>query len=149
MLWADIKCLVRTLKSFIWRKKFLWWLCAEETCNILWHFIFSSLCQRQCELLSSLGIRRPLTFHILIFSSETPLPNELNLGRKLLWKFLSRLHILSRSINKHGRHRQLFFLIGRFKKHFFSGTLGQMNWNLVASIYGMSSINMDDFVPIR
>jgi hypothetical protein len=24
------------------------------------------------ELLPSLGIRRPLTFHILIFSSETP-----------------------------------------------------------------------------
>jgi hypothetical protein len=90
MLWADVKCLVRTLKSFIWRKKFSWWLCAEETCNILWHFIFSSLCQRQCELLSSLGIRLPLTFHILIFSSETPLPNELNLGRKLLWKFLSK-----------------------------------------------------------
>jgi hypothetical protein len=29
---------------------------------------------------------------------------------------LYRLHILSRSINKHGRHRQLFFLIGRFLK---------------------------------
>jgi hypothetical protein len=25
--------------------------------------------------LASLGIRRPLTFHILIFSSETPQPN--------------------------------------------------------------------------
>ena len=33
-------------------------------------FFFSSPCQRQCELLPSLGIRRPLTFHILIFSSE-------------------------------------------------------------------------------
>ena len=33
--------------------------------------IFSSSCQMQCELLPSLGIRRPLTFHILIFSSET------------------------------------------------------------------------------
>jgi hypothetical protein len=33
--------------------------------------IFSSLCQRQCELLPSLGFHRPLTFHILIFSSET------------------------------------------------------------------------------
>ena len=28
----------------------------------------SSPCQRQCELLPSLGVRRPLTFHILIFS---------------------------------------------------------------------------------
>jgi hypothetical protein len=35
---------------------------------------------------------RPFTFHILIFSSETPKPNEL----------------------KHGRHRQFLFLIGCF-----------------------------------
>jgi hypothetical protein len=46
---------------------------------------FNSSCQRQCELLPSLGVRRPLTFYILIFSSETPQPNELKPGRKHLF----------------------------------------------------------------
>jgi hypothetical protein len=56
--------------------------CGAMFVNIYWSGTqFSSPCQRQCELLPSLGVRRSLTFHILIFSSETAKPIDLKLDK--------------------------------------------------------------------
>jgi hypothetical protein len=63
---------------------------------------------------------------------------------------LLRLLILSQSVNKHGRHRQFLFLIVRFlKKSSTLKQLGQMDRNVVGSIYGRSSMGIAHFVLIQ
>ena len=62
---------------------------------------------------------------------------------------LLSLLILFRSINKHGHHRQLFFLLGHIKKSCPLKVLSQMNRNLVGSIYARSSIKFAHFVLIH
>ena len=87
---------------------------------------------------------------------------------------LYRMLISSRSINKHGRHGQFLFLIGRFLAHLAKGNVSfchhlasvvcrpltfhiliissETSWpnelNMVGNIYGMSSMNIAHFVPI-
>ena len=108
--------------------------------------LFSSPCQRQCELLPSLGIRCLLSvnfqhFNLLLWNP----PYELKLGRKVLYKDCS--FCLDPLTNMAATGNSCFWL-AFFLKSSLKKPLSQMNRKLVGSIYGRSSIKIANFISI-
>ena len=72
-----------------------------------------------------------------------------NLVGSIYWRsFIKLSHFIPIRLQTAAAGNSYFWLVDS-KKYFPLKPLGQMNWNLVGSIYGMSSIKIGHFVLIR
>ena len=110
--------------------------------------LFSSPCQKQWAFAitwrpSSVNFSH---FNLLLWNPSASVKH----GRKHPWKVLSKhCSFCSNPLTNMATIGNSCFWLADFKQSSSLKLLGQMSWNLVGSIYGMSSMKIAHFVPIR
>ena len=117
----------------------------------LWK-VFCKDCSFRPDPLTNMTATGDSCFWVADFLNYSPLKPFLQMNRNFVGSIYGRSSLkiayLSRSINKHATTDNSCFWLANLKKSSSLKLLGQMNRNLVGSIYGRSSIKIAHFVPI-